>query len=220
MVKKEDRALDLIELLPELSEEAMEKVIGLVSTIINEEVEARHKVLESRVMGFIRGEIDLLKDQAVRELDEENSTFRDASRMKALRTFMSMELDGDDERTAVGHAVSENTALLEENQLLVQEVDNTITRLNQLETSNEALADRLTALDEENSQLKSEIQALEDSSKTLDEEGVTSSERAIMVRAPEVAKVELVEGTQEDNGEALPEFVTRDAMRLMPQNDD
>ena len=82
------------------------------------------------------------------------------------------------------------------------------------------MADRLTALDEENSQLKSEIQALEDSSKTLDEEGVTSSERAIMVRAPEVAKVELVEGTQEDNGEALPEFVTRDAMRLMPQNDD
>jgi len=69
----------IAKLLPEgLTESMVESIATLVHQKIEEEVNAKTEALTVKVKAFLRGQIDSLKEQAIKELELENDTFRNA----------------------------------------------------------------------------------------------------------------------------------------------
>ena len=79
MKNKEKQVLPIAELLPEgLSTAAISEIATLVNTVIEEQVNEKIQELEAKVKGFMRLRVDELKNHAMRELQEEESTVRNA----------------------------------------------------------------------------------------------------------------------------------------------
>jgi hypothetical protein len=89
-------------LLPEgLTEGMVEKIATLVHTKIQEEVNARTEDLTVKVKAYLRGQIDRLKEQAIKELELENETFRSAQLYESVKSLFVSELTPEDEVNAV-----------------------------------------------------------------------------------------------------------------------
>ena len=105
---KKEQTLPIAELLPEgLSEAAISEIANLVNTVISEQVNEKIHELEAKVKGFMRLRVDELKDQAMRELREENSVARNAAMFESVKTLMALELGKDDEENAISNLVQE-----------------------------------------------------------------------------------------------------------------
>ena len=84
--------------LPEgLDEGTLEKVSELVAVIIEQRVEERVEDLTTKVQSFIRGNIEKLKEQAVKELELQNETFRNAQMFETVRSMFVLENTRQDE---------------------------------------------------------------------------------------------------------------------------
>ena len=105
---KTEQTLPIAELLPEgLSEAAVTEIAALVNNVISEQVEDKTRELEAKVTGFIRSRVDELKDQAMRELTEEDETMRNAALFESVKTLMTLELNKNDEENALSDLVEE-----------------------------------------------------------------------------------------------------------------
>lgn len=117
----------IAKLLPEgLTESMVESIATLVHQKIEEEVNAKTDALTVKVKAFLRGQIDSLKEQAIKELELENDTFRNAQLFESVRAIFSTELGPDDEATAV-NVLSAETQLAENKvEVLATELDRSL----------------------------------------------------------------------------------------------
>jgi len=204
-----EKVQNIAELLPEgLTEATLNEIAELVNSVINEQVEEQSRMLEAKVQAFLRMKIDEIKDQAKRELELEDGTFKNARIFEAIKTLMAMELSGEDEENAVACVSQDNQNLQEEIQVLTSELNKALKVNSKYEKVLGALERKVDNLEESKESLQTEMVRLEETKK----KPFKSSEKAIVV-SEELGTLEKTQDTNSNN-----EFLTEDIMAFMPFN--
>jgi predicted HNH restriction endonuclease len=200
---------NIAELLPEgLTEATLNEIAELVNTVINDQVEEKSRVLEAKVQAFLRMKIDEIKEQAKKELELEDSTFKNARIFEAIKTLMAMEISGEDQENAVACVSQDNTNLQEELQVVTSELNKALKVNEKYEKVLGALERKVDRLEESKESLQTEMVRLEENKK----KPFKSSEKAIVV-SEELGTLEKTQDTTSNN-----EFLTEDVMAFMPFN--
>jgi len=201
---------NLASLLPEnLSEEALEDIANIVDTVITEQVNERVQDLEDKVYSFLRLKMDSIKEQAIRELEAEDDTFKNAKSFEYLKSLMAIELSESDNESAVALVSQEAQEIAEENQLIIHELNEALTENAKLENTIKVYNDKLALIEEKNQTLQESVQHLEG----VVEKPFKSNERALVI-SEEVDSESTTVETQSNN-----EFLTEDVMAFMPFNE-
>jgi len=207
---KEEQTLPIAELLPEgLSEAAINDVAELVNNVICEQVEEKTLQLEAKVKGFLRARVDELKDQAVRELHEEDETIRNASLFESVKTLMALELKKDDEDNVISDLVQEQREVEGEVDILMEELRKSFEETEKLETSLKALGKKVGKLEEDRAKLLEAVSILEESK----EKPFKSSEKAVII-SEDVDNKKITKS----NPRAFNDFLTPEVMKFMPSD--
>ena len=210
MEKTTEQTLPIAELLPEgLSEAAITEIATLVNNVISEQVEEKVRGLEAKVKGFIRSRVDTIKDHAVRELEEENETMRNASLFESVKTLMALELRKDDEDNAISDLVQEQREFEAEVTVLTEELKKSFEENEKLGTSLKAVSQKVNKLEEDKATLLEAVDVLEESK----DKPFKSSEKAIII-AEDVDKREV----NKPEAQAYNELLTPEVMKFMPQS--
>jgi len=197
------------ELLPEgLTEDTVAEIATLVSEVIAEEVEEKVKDLENKVHGFLRMKIDEVKDHAIKELDYENETFKNAKIFESLKSLMALELNSADEDNAVTQTKKEFDEIQEENDVLIRELNGALTECSKLENTLKVLSEKIDILEGSNRELQEEVIYLEESAKLPFE----SNEKAVVIS--EHVDREVTPRTVEPH--VGNEFLNEEMMAFMP----
>lgn len=210
MNKPNEQTLPIAELLPEgLSEAAITEIATLVNTVITEQVNEKVRELESKVKGFIRSRVDEVKDQAMRELNEESDVLRNASLFESVKTLMALELKKDDEESAISDLVQEQREHEEEVNVLTEELKKAFEENERLATSLKAVSSKVDRLEEDKATLLEAVDVLEESK----DAPFKSSEKAVII-AEDVDKREV----NKPEAQAYNELLTPEVMKFMPQH--
>ena len=210
MDKTKEQTLPIAELLPEgLSEAAVSEIAMLVNSVITEQVDEKVRGLEAKVQGFIRARVDTLKDQAVRELQEENETMRNASLFESVRTLMALELRQEDEDNAMSDLVQEQQEFEAEVNILTEELKKSFEENERLATSVNALSTKVGKLEEDKVTLLEAVDVLEESK----DQPFKSSEKAVII-AEDVDKKEAVKV----EAQSVNDLLTPEVMKFMPHS--
>ena len=208
MKNKQEQVLPIAELLPEgLSEAGITEIANLVNTVIEEQVNEKVTQLEAKVKGFIRLRIDDLKDQAVRELQEDNTTVRSAKLFESVKTLMALEINSEDEDNVISDLVKEQRDSEEEVNILTEELRKAFSENDRMEVLVTSLSNKVEKLEEDRSTLTNTVETLEEAR----EKPFKSSEKAVII----TSNVDEKSKTQEvyDN-----DFLTSEVMKFMPSN--
>ena len=204
----------IAELLPEgLSEDAVSEIAEMVSTTIHTQVEERVGLLEAKVNAFLRGKVEQLKEQAIKELTEENPIYRNARLFESVRTLMSMELTSEDENSALLAVNEDKQNLEEEVEVLTDQLNKFIVENQQLENTIKAVSKKTSLLEEALTESEEEI--LASTKKDLEASKVKpfkSSEKALVISESEESNIK--RRNYSDN-----EFLTHEVMKFMPFNE-
>ena len=205
----------IVELLPEgLTEDTVEKIATLVDTHLNEQLKKKMDSLNSRVMGFLNLNMEMIQESAIRQLETKNSEFSRARMMDAVMEMVAIEMSGNDEERAIDKLVTENKEADSENEVLVNE-------LNKLLADSEKAEKRLKAVTNKLEKEIKEKSVLEENFRVLQEEKklpFKSSERSVVqdetgeVGSSGPDRPKTVKKTV--NSELLDESI----MKLMPTN--
>ena len=203
---------NIAEILPEgLDESTVEAIFGLVDSTINEQVEEKIGLLEAQVNAYLRTKIDQLKEQALAELSEENEVYRNARLFESVRTLMALELNTDDEDSALSEMTNQHGELQEEFDVLTEQVNSLVLENDKLQNTVKVLDSKVSLteqtveeLEGHKSQLLEEVENLEASK----EEAFASSEKAVVISR---ADQELNEEKTYSN-----KFLTDEVMKFMP----
>ena len=207
---KEEQTLPIAELLPEgLSEAAINDVAELVNNVICEQVEEKTLQLEAKVKGFLRARVDELKDQAVRELHEEDETIRNASLFESVKTLMALELKKDDEDNVISDLVQEQREVEGEVDILMEELRKSFEETEKLETSLKALGKKVGKLEGDRAKLLEAVSVLEESK----EKPFKSSEKAVII-SEDVDNKKITKS----NPRMFNDFLTPEVMKFMPSD--
>lgn len=207
---KTEQTLPIAELLPEgLSEGAVSEIAALVNTVISEQVDEKILQLEAKVKGFMRSRVDELKDQAVRELQEEDETFRNATLFESVKTLMALELKKDDEDNAISDLVHEQKEYEEEVNIMTEELRKSFEENEKLDTTLKALSNKIEKLEEDKVTLLEAVDILEESK----DKPFKSSEKAIII-AEDVDKKE----ANKPDVQAFNDLLTPEVMKFMPHS--
>jgi len=213
MVKsKTEQTLPIAELLPEgLSEAAISEIAVLVNNVISEQVEDKTRELESKVRGFMRSRIDELKDQALRELHEEDETMRNASLFESVKTLMALEINKNDEGNAVSDLVEEQKEFEAEVEVLTDELRKSFEENERTNNLVEALTTKVDKLEGDKATLLEAVEILEESK----DQPFKSSEKAVIISEDvdkkEVDELDILSRAQND-------LLTPEVMKFMPQS--
>ena len=209
---KPEQTLPIAELLPEgLSEAAISEIATLVNTVISEQVEDKTRVLEAKVTGFIRSRVDEIKDQAMRELEQEDETVRNAALFESVKTLMALELNKDDDENAISDLVEEQQEFEAEVEVLTDELRKSFEENEKTNTVVEALTRKVEKLEEDKATLLEAVDILEESK----DEPFKSSEQAVIISEDvdkkEVDELDLLSKAHND-------LLTPEVMKFMPQS--
>jgi len=213
MVKsKTEQTLPIAELLPEgLSEAAISEIAVLVNNVISEQVEDKTRELESKVRGFMRSRIDELKDQALRELHEEDETMRNASLFESVKTLMALEINKNDEGNAVSDLVEEQKEFEAEVEVLTDELRKSFEENERTNNLVDALTTKVDKLEGDKATLLEAVEILEESK----DQPFKSSEKAVIISEDvdkkEVDELDILSRAQND-------LLTPEVMKFMPQS--
>ena len=200
---------DISKLLPEgLTEETVTEIATLVNEVISEEVENKVKDLENKVHGFLRMKIDEVKAHAIAELEEENEVFKNARIFESLKALMALEINSDDEDTAVAQTRKEYDEVQEENNVLVNELNSSLVECSKLENTLRVISEKNEILEDERCDLQEAVVALEESAKLP----FRSNERAVIISDevdPEIPQ-------EVETHSSKNEFLNEDMMAFMP----
>jgi len=181
----------IAELLPKgFSESGMEEVGALVETLVQERVDSEIKGLEAKVSGYLRMKIDELKAQALKELENDDETFRAVKVYESLKAIVSEDIESKDSESAVSTYKEEN---------------------NELKEAVESLNQKLSQTMSENHTLEESVLSLREDFKNLDDvqkKPFKSSEKALVITN---------EGSNEQDSPAFEvdnAFLTEDVIRL------
>lgn len=206
-----DSVLPIAELLPEgLSEAAITEIATLVNSVITEQVEEKTQILEARVKGFLRLRVDELKEQAMRELQQDEDFVRSANLFESIKSLMSIELGKDDQDNAVSDLIKEQTEFEEEVTILTEELRRSYGETEKLELLNKNLSKKIDKLAEDREVLLDTVETLQESQ----ELPFKSSEKAVIIGEDVDAVVDdSQQGVVNHNG-----FLTPEVMKFMPSN--
>jgi len=152
---------NIADILPDgLSESTVEQIFQLVDSTINEQVEKQIGLLEAKVNAFLRTKIDQIKEQALIELAEENETFRNAQLFESVRALMSLELNSDDENSAIAEIAEQNQELEEEFNLLTGQLNDIIEENEKLQNTVRVLSGKLSLTEQALTELEGEKEQL------------------------------------------------------------
>lgn len=211
MKSKTEQTLPIAELLPEgLSEAAVTEIANLVNTVISEQVDEKTSALEAKVKGFIRSRVDELKDQAIRELQEENETMRNASLFESVKTLMALELKKDDEDNVISDLVQEQKEYEAEVDILTDELRKSFDETEKMNTSLKALTKKVDKLEEDKATLLEAVDLLEESK----EKPFKSSEKAVIIKEDVDKKMEASKPAPQE----LNDLLTPEVMKFMPRS--
>ena len=200
-------------LLPEgLTEDTVEKIATLVHKKIEEEVNAKTEDLTVKVKAYLRGQIERLKEQAVRELELENETFRNAQLYESAKALFVTELTPDDEVTAVNLMALEQDGLSKKIDVLAGELDKSLKENVQLKNLLKVLSDKNEKLEESVKQAKVNLaesraissMRLSDTAEVVSKENLQRQGKKLEERKDSVKP--------ETNGN---KFLTEEVIRLM-----
>ena len=198
---------NIVDLLPEgLSEASISQIANLVNDLIVEEVEGRIEDLENKVKSFLRLKIDELKEQALTELNYDSEAMRNATLYESLKSLMAIELTEEDDERAVSHMLKEHEDISEERDVLIEELNKSLSSNEELEQLLGTLSGRIDSLEEERESLVDNLVRLEEST----EQPFKSSEKAQII-AENIA-------AQKRPSYASNEFLTDEVMAFMPFN--
>jgi len=137
----------IADLLPEgLSETAVEELVQLCQEAVTEEIDKEMRILESKVDGFIRTKITDLREQARKELEQDDVILREARAYRKLRQLIAEDVESQDVDSVVAESKEQ-----------IQDLEGKISRLNEkLDAAlreNQMLNDKSVDLIEENAKL-------------------------------------------------------------------
>jgi len=210
MKKSKAQTLPIAELLPEgLSDAAVSEIAMLVNNVITEQVDEKILSLEAKVQGFIRARVDTLKDQAVKELQEDNDTMRNASLFASVKTLMALELRKEDEDNAISDLVQEQQEFETEVEILTEELKKSFEENDKLSRSVKVLSTKVDNLQEDKVTLLEAVDLLEESK----DQPFKSSEKAVII-AEDVDKKE----TTRPLLQSVNDLLTPEVMKFMPHS--
>ena len=149
MKKKSDFLTSITKLLPEgLDESVLEKIAKLIADRINEEVKVQNQDLTLKVTSFIRGNIEKLKEHAIKELELENETFRNAQLFESVRAMFAVENTSDDDISGMGVLASLGEQQEQKIEALTAELNKLLKENVQLKRSSKVLSEQAESLKE------------------------------------------------------------------------
>ena len=150
--------------LPEgLDEATLQKVSELVAVIIEQRVEERVGDLTTKVQSFIRGNIEKLKEQAIKELELTNETFRNAQMFETVRSMFSLENTNQDELNGMEALATLGEQQEEKNVALLRQVGKLLKENVGLKRKSKISNDKNTKLEEALTQVKTQVIDLRES---------------------------------------------------------
>jgi hypothetical protein len=170
-------------------------------------VEARIKVLEAKVNGFLRSNVEKIKEHALSELVQENEQARDAAMFREIKSLFVNDLTEEDQIESVKKASLENDDLVDEVAALTEELTEATREKEKLRVVNKALSGKVNMLSESLKEIKVEVESIQENRRP-----VKSSERALMAS---VVKEEVQQSTPTELGE-LASMINEESMNLMP----
>jgi len=170
----------IVKLLPEgLSDSGMEDIASLVDNIVKERVDEEVKELSSKVGGYLRMKINEIKEEALRELEQEDATFKAVRVYESLKEIIAEDVESSDIDSAVSYYKGENEKLQEQVDGLNSSMSTLLGENSTLETAVHSLREDVTLLSEETKMpFKSSEQAL-----VLTNENITKD--SMPIQAPE-----------------------------------
>ena len=203
-----NKLTNIAELLPQnMSEEAVKKIAKLVEDTINDEVSKKFNLLESKVRGFLRTQIEQIKEHALKELTEESELYRNAQLFEEVKALMAIETTPADEKNAVTKVVTESVELEQENEVLVNELNTVLTENKDLKRSLKVLKGKVETMLTESKKQTEQVANLTESNK-LD---FKSSEKAVIIAD------HMNDDPKKTPQETTPQnvYLTEDVMALM-----
>jgi len=124
MSQSEEILDSVAQYLPEgLDESTLEKVAELIAVTVEQRVQESVEDLSMKVQSFIRGNIEKLKEQALKELELENDVYRNAQMFETVRSMFVLENNSEDEVNGMNALASLGEQLEEKNEALLRQVD-------------------------------------------------------------------------------------------------
>ena len=204
-----DNTKKLSEMLPEGMDDAVAtEIAGLVSKIVNEQVDTRVKVLEAKVHGFLRSNVDTIKQHALTELVHENKDVRDAAMFREIKSLFVSDMDQENQLESVKRTSQDNDDLVQEVAALTHELTEAVKQKDKYRVANRALSGKVKLLSTSLQEVKESVESLQESRG----QPFKSSERA---QVPSVVREEQQE-PENYNIEALASMINEESMKLMP----
>jgi len=185
----------IAKLLPEgLSETGIEEISAIVEETVQERVDSEVKSLEAKVGGFLRMKLNELKEQAIKELEKTDDTFRAVKVYESLKNVIAEDISTSDEDSVA-------TQYREENEKLQESVESLNEKISQLMTENSTLEESVTNLNET-------VDTLSETTK----KPFKSSEQALVITN------ESANEAAQPTSEVVNSFLTEDVVRLSKFN--
>jgi hypothetical protein len=186
MSQSKDIIDSVAQYLPEgLDEGTLQKVAELVSVIIERRVNEEVSDLTTKVQSFIRGNIEKLKEQALKELELENETFRNAQMFETVRSMFALENTAQDEINGLEALASLGEQQEEKNEALLRQVDKLLKENVDLKRQAKVVNDRNSKLEEALELTKKEVTSIKESfsaERKLSDQALVISEENFKVK--------------------------------------
>ena len=165
-MSQQSKILDsMAEHLPEgLDESILVKLSELCADYVEQRVEEEVSDLSTKVQSFIRGNIEKLKEQAIKELELENIRFRNAQMFETVRSMFALENNNQDELHGMEVLASLGEQQEEKNQALLRQVDKLLKENVNLKRKSKVATDKSIKLEETMQAVQSELVNLQESS--------------------------------------------------------
>tara|TARA_R110002110_G_scaffold84543_3_gene219581 strand:+ start:12500 stop:13153 length:654 start_codon:yes stop_codon:yes gene_type:complete len=169
-----------------LSEDVIMKVAKLITKTVDARVQEETETLTRKTFAFVRGNIEKLKEQAVKELELENDTFRNAQLFETVRSVFAIENTPQDELNGFEALASIGEQQEEQNKALVTHVDKLIKENVKLKRQNKVQADTTKKLEESLVRVKGKVSKIQETSKAernLSDQALVVSQETFNVKA-------------------------------------
>lgn len=148
-----------------LTDETLNKVAELISETIESRVKQETDALTRKTYAFIRGNLETLKEQAIKELELDNETFRNAQLFETAKSIFAVENTAQDEINGLAALAEMGEAQEEKNKSLLKQVDKLLKENVSLKRQSKVLNDQNTKLEESFKSVQGSLESLKESSK-------------------------------------------------------
>tara|TARA_R100001443_G_scaffold63067_1_gene72963 strand:- start:299 stop:952 length:654 start_codon:yes stop_codon:yes gene_type:complete len=186
-MSQQSKILDsMAEHLPEgLDENVLGKMSELCADFVEQRVEEEVSNLSTKVQSFIRGNIEKLKEQALKELELENETFRNAQMFETVRSMFALETTNQDEMNGMTALATLGEQQEEKNEALLRQVDKLLKDNVNLKRQTKVANDKNQKLEEALQTVHNEMESLQESAnaeRKLSETALVISEENFEVK--------------------------------------